>query len=334
MTDFDRFRRGNVSLPLGTSSSYSLLRDADPAIFYALEFYAVVLDNYLGDRLAEAASAANAEQIASAVAETLPCNPEPWLQDAHIKFPLLSLYRKSSTYRYVGHRKTGVQELELAYVLPPMRASEAEQLLPILHAVEAIVDHCTEQGFDPSYTPTSPDGTAGEVVWSASRAGLVRVEVMSSTTGAYTPAADLFFPAVILTLQMQEQANPVVSALDAFEGADVTQDLVAEGTTYANFVVTSTPAPPVIESLDEDEGSKAGGDAVEITGSGFVVGRTYRVLIGDADADSVLVTSATTIECLTPQHAAYPTFEADVYVIDQDGQVSNTLAAAFTFTTP
>ncbi len=219
-------------------------------------------------------------------------------------------------------------------MLPPMRASEAEQLLPILHAVEAVLDHCTEQGFDPEYTPSSPTGTAGEVVWSESRAGLVRAEITGASVGAYTPTADLYFPAVILTLQLQEQANPVVEDLEVLDGVDVAEDIVAEGTTYANLVQLQLDAPPVIESLDEDTGTKAGGDAVEITGSGFVVGRPYRVIFGSADADSVLATSATTIECLTPQVAAYPTLNADVYVIDQDGQVSNTLTAAFAFTTP
>ncbi len=334
MTDFASFGRGGASFPLGTSSSYSLLRDADPAIFFALEYYAAVLETHLGDRLVEATAAAGAGQIASAVAEVMPCNPEPWLQDKHVKFPLLSLYRKGTTYRYIGSRKVSVQDMELAYVLPPMRASEAEQVLPILHAVEAVIDHCTEQGFDPSYTPSSPAGSAGEVVWSASRAGLVRVEVMGSTEGAYTPAADLYFPAIIIALQMQERADPLLSELETFAGADVIEDLVAEGTTYPIVLETRLLAAPVIESLDEDTGLKAGGDAVEITGSGFVVGRPYRVIFGGADADSVIATATTTLECLTPLVAAYPTLVVDVYVIDQDGQVSNTLTDAFTFTTP
>lgn len=334
MTDFASFNNGNSHFPLATGSTYSLLRDADPALFYALEFFSAILTTHIGARLVEAAAAAGAEQITAAVKETLPCNPEPWLQDTHIKFPLLSLYRKGTTYRYVGQRKISVQEFELSYVLPPMQASEAEQILPILHAVESVLDNRAELGMDPAYTPSSPAGTAGESVWSLTRAGVVRVEFTASQTGAYTPAADLYFPAVQMTFQMQERSDHDLTELDVFAGADVIQDLVAEDSTFPIIVETRLAPPAVLASLLPVTGTKGGGDSVVLTGTGFIVGRSYRVLFGDADAHSVLATSATTIACLTPQHAAYPTLLSDVYVIDQEGQVSNTLSGAFTFTSP
>lgn len=340
MTDYASFKHGGVTYPLPASGSgiggagASLLRDADPAIFYALQFFASVLDTHVGTRLVAAALAAGQERITSAVAETLPLNPEPFLTSEHIRFPLLALYRKSTAFRYIGTRKIHTYQMELAYVLPPMLASEAEQLLPILHAVEVVLDQRCEQGFDPSYTPSTPAGTAGETVWSADRAGLVKVGITGSTTGAYTPTADLFFPAVVMTLEMEERSMPVLSELDTFAGADITEDVVALDTTYADFLVARTLVAPVLTSLTPATGTKAGGTAVTLTGTSFVVGRSYRVLFGDADADSVVAASTTSITCLTPQHAAYPTLAADVYVIDQDDQLSNTLSAAFTFTTP
>ncbi len=341
MVDFASFKHGGVTYPLPAEDSglggtgASLLRDCDPAIFYALEYYASVINTHVGTRLVAEAVAAGHDKILSAVGETLPVNPENWLTSEHIRFPLLSLYRKSSTFRIIGQRKFSTHVLELAYVLPPMNAGEAEKLLPILHAVEVLLDNRTEQGFDPSYTPSTPTGTAGESPWSASRAGVARVGITASTTGAYTPTADLFFPAVVMTVEMEERSEAVLSELEAYEGSDITEDFAApDGTTIPDFLEVTLNAAPTIVSLDVDTGTKAGGDAVTLTGTGFVEGRPYRVLFDGSDASSVIATSITTLDCLTPSHAAYNTFAADVLVIDADGQVSNTLSEAFTFTTP
>ncbi len=336
MSDFQSFKHGGVTFPLpleddglgGTGAS--LLRDCDPAVFFALEYYASVITTHAGARLVADAAAAGQEKIVSAVAETLPCNPENWLTSEHIRFPLLSLYRKSSTFRIIGQRKFSTHVLELAYVLPPMTAAEAERLLPILHAVEVLLDNRTEQGFDPSYTPSTPAGTAGESPWGASRAGVAKVGITASTTGAYTPTADLFFPAVVMTLEMEERSEAVTSELGAFTGADIHEDLTpADDTAITDFVQIDVNPIPVIASLSPSTGAAAGGDAVTITGSAFVTGNSYRVLFDGSDAASVIATSNTTITCLSPAHAAGA---ADILVIDEETQVSNTLTAAFTFT--
>lgn len=340
MTDFASFKHGGVTYPLPAEDSgiggtgASLLRDCDPAIFYALEFYRSVLGTHIGTRLVAEALAAGHEKILSAVAETLPVNPEPYLTSEHIRFPLLSLYRKSSTFRIIGQRKFSTHTMELAYVLPPMTAAEAEKLLPILHAVEVLLDNRTEQGFDPGYTPSTPTGTAGEGPWGAARAGVSRVGITASTTGAYTPTADLFFPAVVISLEMEELSEAVLSELQTFSGADIHEDVVTEGTTTSDFVQTALQAPAVLVSLSPTTGTKAGGTAVSLTGTGFIVGRSYRVLFDGADAASVIATFTTNIDCQTPLHAAYDTFDADVLVIDEEEQLSNTLSEAFTFTTP
>lgn len=235
MTEAQEFYSGGVDLPLTSSVANSLLRDADPAVYYALEFYAQVLETHLRARLVAEAAAVGATQVASAVAETLPIDPEQYITEEHLKFPLLTLHRESTSYKYLTKRRVAIHKLKLAYVLPPLRAAEAERLLPILHLVGNLIDQKTVQGLDPAYTPSAPTGTAGEFVWSSSRAGVAKVEVKDSTTGAFQISSDLFFPAIVMSLEMWELAdsdfrnndtnNGGTSAYPELDGADVQIDL-------------------------------------------------------------------------------------------------------------
>lgn len=332
MTDNASFTHGGTTFPLDDSSSYSLLHDADKAVFYGLEFYKSVLETHLSERWLVEVAASSSEQITSIVAETLPLNPEAFLSEAHIKFPLLALYRKSSAFRYLGHRKLSVDDLECVYVLPPMQAAEAERLLPILKAVAAVIDYRTEIGFDPSYTPSSPTGTAGEPVWTATRAGLARVEVMSGVQyGGYAPSPDVFFPAVIIPIRMEERSDPLLSELATFNGLDAAIDLPKDDETSLealDVVDIETHVAPTLTSLSPTSGSHNGNVAVTLTGTDFRVGTTPRVLFDGADASSVIVVSNSSITCLTPAVAAGV---VDVDIIAVDGQ-SDTLEDAFTFT--
>ncbi len=91
-------------------------------------------------------------------------------------------------------------------------------------------------------------------------------------------------------------------------------------------------AVPVVTSLDVVTGSAAGGTAVTITGTGFVVDPTGALIptvqFGAVAATSVIVLSATQISCVTPAHAAGA---VTCTVTNQDGRASNALAAAFTY---
>ncbi len=331
MSDFQSFKHGGTTFPLSTSDGYSLLRSCDKAIFYALEYFASVIETHIGDRFVIEAAAAGQERVASAVAETLPVNPENWLTSEHIRFPLLSLYRKSSTFRLIGQRKISTHTLELSYVLPPMTAAEAERLLPILHAVEVLLDNRCEQGFDPSYTPSTPTGTAGESPWGAARAGLTKVGITASTTGAYTPTADLFFPAVVMTLEMEERSEAIISELKEFGGADIAIDLPADGNgdAISDFVDIDAEMhePPVLVSVTPSLGTHLGNTSATLAGTAFRVGTTPRVLFGGSDASGVVVVSSTSITCTTPAQNGL----VDVSIIAEDGQTS-TLTDAFFFT--
>lgn len=334
--DFQRFVHGGTMFPLDPESTNTLLRDADPTLFYMLEYYEAVLRIHLNDAFMERVSRANADQIASIVESTVSFNPEPHLQENGLRFPLLSVHRKQGSFEYAGQRKLQVDALDVTYVLPPMQVSEAEQLFPILRAVVAVIDNRTEQGFDPAYTPSSPPGTAGELVWARARAGLCRVEMVGVEYGGYAPSPDVFFPAVIMSFTLKERSEALPTDLKKFAGVDVVIDSVDndDGTKVDAIVNAPLFETPTIASLNVVTGTKAGGTAVILTGTGFLTGRAYRVLFGGSDASSVIATSTTTLSCLTPEFAAYPTQAVDVDIIDAFGQASNTLTNAFTFTSP
>lgn len=333
----DDFYYGGVTFPLTSSTANSLLRDADPAVYYALEYFAQVITTHIGPRLLAEATVAGATDITSAVAESMPIDPAQFLTEEHFRFPLLALNRESTTFKYLTKRRQAIHKLKLSYVLPPLKPGQAERLLPTLHAVGLLIDQKATDGKDASYTPTAPTGTAGEFVWSGTRAAVARVEVKDATIGAYQISNDLFFPALVMTLEMWELADADTTGYDDYQGADVDVRLRqdADGTILdlPEVVETNTYQAPTVASVSPDNGTTAGGTAVTITGTLFRTGTRPVVLFDGAAADAVTVVNATTITCLTPPHAAYPSFVADVMVIAADGQTA-TLEDAFTFNQP
>lgn len=333
----DDFSYGGVSFPLTASTANSLLRDADPAVYYALEFFAQVITTHIGARVIAEATAAGATDITAAVRESMPIDPAQFITEEHFRFPLLALHRESTSFKYLTKRRQAIHKLKLSYVLPPLRAAQAEKLLPILHAVGLLIDHKATVGSDEAYTPTAPTGTAGEFVWSGTRAATAKVEVKDSAVGAYQISNDLFFPAISMSLEMWELADANTTGYDDYEGADVDVRLRqdSDGTILdiPEVVEASTYQAPTVTSVAPDNGTTAGGTSVTITGTLFRVGTRPVVLFDGAAADAVTVVNSTTITCLSPPHAAYPSFVADVMVIGADGQ-TGTLEDAFTFNQP
>lgn len=332
MAENQDFHYGGVSFPLTADTTRSLLRDADPVVYYTLEFLAQMITTHLGARILAEAAAVGATQFTSAVAETLPIDPEQFITEEHVRFPLLTLHREGTVYKRVETpKRTAVQRLKLAYVLPPLKPSEAERLLPILHAVGLLIDAKVEQGCDPAYTPSLPTGTPGEFVWTGTRASVTNAEVKESSVGAFQISSDLFFPAIVFTLEMWERSDNAPEAYPDFEGADGDLNLREETDgTVVDIIEFETNGAPNVLSVSPTSGSANGGTLVTVTGSGFKVGTRPLVLFDGAAADGVEVVSETTITCFTPPHAAYPSFVADVMVLATDGQ-SSVLEDAFTF---
>ncbi len=97
--------------------------------------------------------------------------------------------------------------------------------------------------------------------------------------------------------------------------------------------LTAKIKAPVVTSVAANNGPAAGGTAVVITGKNFKKSANPGVTFGATPATAVVVTSATTISCTTPAHAAGA---VDVHVNNAAGGDGYSLTGAgvgaFTFT--
>jgi len=241
LADYESFVHGAVTLPLPAqglglgSAGATLLRDADPAIYYLLEFYAAVITKHVGPRLLSEAAACGADDIEVAVAESIPLNPEVFLTEEHIRFPMLCASRTGTKYMYVGQRKQAVDTIEVSYVLPALTGGLAERLVPILYAVAACLDNRTERGMDPAYAE-------GARVWEI--AGVARAEITSASYGGYAPTDRLYFPAVKLVVELRQNSDVATGDFELFQTAHVHVDVPETATTEEYLDAVEFLAPP------------------------------------------------------------------------------------------
>lgn len=321
------FKFGAASFPLVTATTNSLLQDADPAIYNALALLSSALNTYFGGRLL-AQAAQNGLFLPSAVVQTASIEPEPSLLADQFKFPLLALYRVKDVWdeHTIAYDKSS-SIWEFAYLLPPLTPLQAKSIQPILRAASVTLRRVIHRGTDPAYNN-------GEPVWH--NAGIQKARLVECTYGGWAKIdqLDQFYRALTGTIAVLEREMPITSEFDDFNGADVEIDLKEDGQpSIDDFDDFDTYPAPTIASLSVTSGSASGGTSVTITGTGFRVNTKPRVLFDGAAADAVTVVSSTQITCITPPHAAYPSFVADVMVIAADGQIA-TLENAFTFNAP
>jgi len=209
--NYSLFQHGGVAFPLPTETTNGLLQDADPALFYALDFYETVIRAHLTTRLVAEADACEYTDITDAVAMAVPYSPEPFLTENQLKFPLLAVYRKSDTFneRTLTWRLSS-GEWGIDYVLPPMTAAQAERLLPALNAVRVIVENRTDLGFDPSWNDSAR-------VWTSSYANLEKIELRSSEFQLWQLGDGLPFHALSCVLSVRERQMPADGAFETFE---------------------------------------------------------------------------------------------------------------------
>lgn len=325
LPDYEQFKTANAAFPLVSPGTNSLLQDADPALFFALAFFEWVIGNDIGARLVAASTTAGAP-ITAAVLQAYPTPLDPYKLENQFQFPLLCVHRTKTEYtKHSSSYYTDRCSFDLIYVLPPLTQGQAEQILPILRAVEITIrDRCVTS-FDPDYTP--PGGTEGDSPWAPMYAYLQAIGFVSGEYGTLTNNGEQFFPCLKMSGVFEERLN-YVPLSRVFAGADVNQTLVApDGTSISDLVEVSTQQAPDITSLDVSHGIYSGGTSVTITGTLFLAPLT--VLFGGNAAVDVIAVSATEITCVTP--AMSGTGVVDITITNFDGQTA-TFADAFTFT--
>lgn len=242
MADLTTFQYGGTSFPLSTSSVNSTLQDADPALYYALDFFEAVINLHVGDRMLKEAAAAGITNITSAVAYKTPLDPLPWLLDNQFQWPLLACYRRKGKF---GYRTTNwshdVSQWGVAYILPPLTQAQAEIMMPFLTAISKTLYNRMEQGFDPNYR-------AAQKVWTL--AGLEEIDILDHSTGVWLGKDDIPFMGWQATIQLMERQQPEtdLSKLAGVDAAvDLTDDQAFPGdpiTDFVDFKSDVEPSPP------------------------------------------------------------------------------------------
>lgn len=214
MADYETFVEGGVSFPLSTVSTNSLLQDADPVIFHALNFYETVLNTHIGPRLRKEAQA-QPVKMDTAVRMTLSVEPSPFVMQNQMKFPLLALYRKQDRISNKTARwEMSSGTLELVYALPAMHGFQADAINPILHAAGLVLTRTTTRGFDPSYQ-------SGARVWE--QCGAMSAAITDIRYGGFEYIGDNsdIFRAIVATLVVIEREMPIDDDFAEFEGVDL-----------------------------------------------------------------------------------------------------------------
>ncbi len=204
--EYGTFKHGAVTFPLPSSTAKTLLVDADIALSTVILYFAAMLELHIGARLTAQATLAGLSWP-KAVALSVPYDPEPYLLDAYLGFPLLAVYRNSDVIddRTVQWRET-VSEWSVDYVLPPLSAAQAETLGPILNTVGRVLDYAATTGGDASYLLNAS-------VWETCE--LSRIRFLRATYGRWEKASGHVFHAFRGTLEVSERTAPVTGAFGA-----------------------------------------------------------------------------------------------------------------------
>jgi hypothetical protein len=210
-----QFQISNVLYPLPTSTGNSSLQDADSCIFWLLDFCAGVLQANAGARWEQEVLALQANGFAQNISTTFVSptrvgyNPIPFLKASNYQFPLLALYRadngsirEKSITAFVEFE----QDLELLFILPPMKAEEMEHLNPFLNAAKDIIGQKNEHGYDPNWN----DG-----LYIGPLANYEKVAAKTfSLTSIPDTGTDLVMPTLIVGIRLWERNIAVPGTID------------------------------------------------------------------------------------------------------------------------
>jgi hypothetical protein len=245
----------DVSVPLpGWCPHGELLRDADPARFYAIDFLVWTLCFNFSQRLALAGKSV-ARPIPQAVMAVGLVDPIPFMTESSTEFyyPLLAVYRKSgrpgqvtSSYPFEEDR------WEIRYVLPSLGFEAASRITPIFEAFRGAIVDMVWKGYHPQYAP--PGGNLGDLVFK--KAGMMEVET-GDTSYEYveTEGGGIVHPMLrmewdVKTRKMDVRTAPGATAVRGapvpFSGTDVSIAVAAEG----GDKPPNSPVPIVVLKTD------------------------------------------------------------------------------------
>lgn len=221
MADYSSFVHGGAAYPLSATSTNSLLQDADPAVFFALDYFRTVIPLYLGARvLAELNASVPIGAFTSVLAQWVPYDPAPYLQEQQLQFPLLAVYRvQEQDEDRTANWPHRMCRWAAQYILPPLTSGQMQRVAPILKAVGDVLQNRIENMFDPGYN-------SGASPWKS--AGLESIKLVEGSYGRFSDGGNMTFPTWKGTLLVKERVMPSPpSAFQPFAGIDTSEDLAS-----------------------------------------------------------------------------------------------------------
>lgn len=204
------FKVGGINSPLTASTANSLLQDADPVIYYMLQYFAGVINLHMGARWnAEVAAAGRSDLNNLTVGHKLPYDPIPYLQENQYKLPLLAAFRKNEVYAELTYSWYNITStLNILWIMPPLSAGQMERLAPFRsHVARTLMDR-TEQGLDTNYN-------SGQNVWAAS--GLSKIRAVNCSFGNIPTDTNQFYPTILMEFELTERRMPATEPGNNFE---------------------------------------------------------------------------------------------------------------------
>jgi hypothetical protein len=232
------FNYGLAAYPLPTvTSGSSLLKTCDPALAKILDFLKFAIETYAGDAIESAASLSKAP-IASAVVQVAGINPGIIAKMEQWPFPSLFGWRTKAkhegrTFNWVED----VSNVSIAYILPPLNASQSILFLPLLTSIAHVCHYALKAGHDPAYNSDE------RIVVDN---GMTSARLLSGEYGAFQfeDAKDSYFPSWVGEIELIEQTLPNTTGV---------ADLVATDFTITNQNTNGAPDVPVtILQFDTD----------------------------------------------------------------------------------
>ena len=214
------FSFGGADYPLTSSTANSLLFDADPALYYALGFWASVLNTHLSARLVAEALLCGAP-ITAAVKSTANYDVGPYLlEHPELTLPVLAVYRFREEYRERTLTWDHAESTwKIEYVLPAFQNfGGISRIKPIQHAVGQVLHERTAVGWDAGYL-------SGARIFGAAYAAVETIDIMDAEYGRHEDGTGIYFESMILTARVRERVMaPPAGTNDPLTRVDVNYD--------------------------------------------------------------------------------------------------------------
>lgn len=196
------FKISTIQFPLTSSTSNTVLRDLDPALWHILRFYAGILQLHLQPRWNGILSSLGMEEYDDKVIhQVIPYDPLPFSTESQYKFPLLAIYRKSEQYNWksIVHYQIKA-EFDLLYILPPVSSpTQLKVIQPFLSGAAKVFLDRTVHGCDFNLQ-------SQQTYWQD--AGIQSISFANSEYGNIPGSgSNIYFPTLHSTVLVEERHN-------------------------------------------------------------------------------------------------------------------------------